>query len=85
MDVVRWVDTKEKSCMGYIYDAMIRAKEQISKNLKGGPNARLVSRFLSMIQTRWIDQLHHPLHIGIKLSFINLKLFVIQLFIQLDI
>ncbi|GJZ89950.1 zinc finger, CCHC-type containing protein [Tanacetum coccineum] len=48
--------------MGYIYDAMSRAKDQISKNLKGGSNERLVSRVWSMIQTRWTDQFHHPLH-----------------------
>ncbi|GKA52211.1 hypothetical protein Tco_0745407 [Tanacetum coccineum] len=46
----------------YIYDAMTRAKDQISKNLKGGANERLVSRVWSMIQTRWTDQFHHPLH-----------------------
>ncbi|GJR08476.1 hypothetical protein Tco_0791128 [Tanacetum coccineum] len=34
VDLVRLVDTEEKPCMGYIYDAMSRAKEQISKNLK---------------------------------------------------
>ncbi|GJY64967.1 zinc finger, CCHC-type containing protein [Tanacetum coccineum] len=62
VDLVRLVDTEEKPCMGYIYDAMSRAKEQISKNLKGGPNERLISRVWSMIQTRWTDQLHHPLH-----------------------
>ncbi|GKC65711.1 zinc finger, CCHC-type containing protein, partial [Tanacetum coccineum] len=39
-----------------------KEKEQISKNLKGGPNERLISRVWSMIQTRWTDQLHHPLH-----------------------
>ncbi|XP_022039925.2 uncharacterized protein LOC110942454 [Helianthus annuus] len=33
VDVVRLVDTEEKSCMGYIYDAVSRAKEQIKKNL----------------------------------------------------
>lgn len=62
VDLVRLVDTEEKPCMGYIYDAMSRAKEQISKNLKGGYNERLVSKVWSMIQTRWTDQLHHPLH-----------------------
>ncbi|GJZ02137.1 zinc finger, CCHC-type containing protein [Tanacetum coccineum] len=36
VDLVWLVDTEEKPCMGYIYDAMSRAKEQISKNLKAG-------------------------------------------------
>ncbi|GJR06132.1 zinc finger, CCHC-type containing protein [Tanacetum coccineum] len=62
VDLVWLVDMEEKPCMGYIYDAMSKAKEQISKNLKGGPNERLISRVWSMIQTRWTDQLHHPLH-----------------------
>ncbi|GKE28674.1 zinc finger, CCHC-type containing protein, partial [Tanacetum coccineum] len=62
VDLVRLVDTEEKPCMGYIYDAMTRAKDQISKNLKGGQNERLVSRVWSMIQTRWTDQFHHPFH-----------------------
>ncbi|GJW28509.1 hypothetical protein Tco_0045384 [Tanacetum coccineum] len=62
VDLVRLVDTEKKSCMGYIYDAMSRAKDQIRKNIKGGPNERLVSRVWSMIQTWWTDQFHHPLH-----------------------
>ncbi|GJU91568.1 hypothetical protein Tco_1303991 [Tanacetum coccineum] len=62
VDLVRLVDMEEKACMGYIYDVMTRAKDQISKNLKGKPNERLVSRVWSMIQTRWTDQFHHPLH-----------------------
>ncbi|GJZ73249.1 zinc finger, CCHC-type containing protein [Tanacetum coccineum] len=62
VDLVRLVDTEEKPCMGYIYDAMTRAKDQIRKNLSGGPNERLFSRVWSMVQTRWTDQFHHPLH-----------------------
>ncbi|KAJ9557986.1 hypothetical protein OSB04_012600 [Centaurea solstitialis] len=33
VDVVRLVDTEERPCMGYIYDAMDKANEQIKKNL----------------------------------------------------
>lgn len=62
VDVVRLVDTEEKPSMGYIYDAMSRAKEQIKKNLT---DPRLVSKLWSMIQARWSDQMHHPLHAGI--------------------
>ncbi|GJW83477.1 hypothetical protein Tco_0156622 [Tanacetum coccineum] len=36
VDLVWLVDMEEKPCMGYIYDAMSKAKEQISKNLKAG-------------------------------------------------
>ncbi|KAI3505881.1 hypothetical protein L1887_28197 [Cichorium endivia] len=53
---------EEKPCMGYIYDAIDRAKEQIKKNLTGTPNERMITRLWAMIQTRWTDQLHHPLH-----------------------
>ena len=67
VDVVRLVDTEERPCMGYIYDAMDKAKEQIKKNLTvpGGTHDRLITRVWAMIQTRWSDQLHHPLHAGI--------------------
>lgn len=66
VDLVRLVDTKQTSCMGYIYDAISRAKEQINKNLYSGSNERLVSQVLSMIQARWTDQLHHPLYAATK-------------------
>ncbi|CAH1415050.1 unnamed protein product [Lactuca virosa] len=62
VDVVRLVDTEEKPCMGYIYDAMDKAKEQIKTNLTWMPNERMITRVWAMIQTRWTDQLHHPLH-----------------------
>ncbi|XP_023762549.1 uncharacterized protein LOC111911009 [Lactuca sativa] len=61
VDVVRLVDTEEKPCMGYIYDAVDRAKEQIKKNLTGTPE-RMTTRLWAMIQARWSDQLHHLLH-----------------------
>ncbi|XP_052619896.1 uncharacterized protein LOC111897506 [Lactuca sativa] len=38
VDIVRLVDTEEGPCMGYIYDAMSRAQDQISKNLNDGNN-----------------------------------------------
>ncbi|XP_022003656.2 uncharacterized protein LOC110901115 [Helianthus annuus] len=59
VDVIRLVDTEEKPSMGYIYDAMVRAKEQITKNVT---DVKLVHKIKSMIQARWTDQLHHPLH-----------------------
>ena len=65
VDVVRLVDTEEKPCMGYIYDAMERAKDQIKKNLTNTPHERLIMKVWSMIQARWSDPLHHPLHAGI--------------------
>nr|KAJ0198664.1 hypothetical protein LSAT_V11C600338540 [Lactuca sativa] len=38
VDIVRLVDTEERPCMGYIYDVMSRAQDQISKNLNDGNN-----------------------------------------------
>nr|KAJ0200313.1 hypothetical protein LSAT_V11C600321310 [Lactuca sativa] len=49
VDVVRLVDTEENPCMGYIYNAVDRAKE-------------MITRLWAMIQARWRDQLHHSLH-----------------------
>ncbi|PWA51748.1 hypothetical protein CTI12_AA461290 [Artemisia annua] len=84
VDVVRLVDTEEKPCMGYIYDAMSRAKEQITKNLTGGSNDRLLSRVLSMIQKRWTDQLYHPLHAAFcyVLAFVLFMLVIQLMFIN---
>ncbi|XP_023753458.2 uncharacterized protein LOC111901831 [Lactuca sativa] len=64
VDIVRLVNTEERPCMGYIYDAMSRAQDQISKILNDGNNdkKRLAGRILSIIQTRCNDQLLHPLH-----------------------
>ncbi|XP_076934190.1 uncharacterized protein LOC143600362 [Bidens hawaiensis] len=59
VDVVRLVDTEEKLCMGYIYDVVYRANEQIKKNLT---DERLITKIWGMIQASWSDQLHHPLH-----------------------
>ncbi|XP_052619769.1 uncharacterized protein LOC111887978 [Lactuca sativa] len=62
VDMIRLVDREDQPCMGYFYDAMSRAKKQRSKNLKGGPNARMESTVLFIIQQRWSGQLHYPLH-----------------------
>ncbi|XP_076955201.1 uncharacterized protein LOC143629943 [Bidens hawaiensis] len=57
--VTRLFDTEEKPNMGYINDAVDRAKGQIKKNVA---DVMLVTKLLGMIQSRWSDQLHHPLH-----------------------
>lgn len=64
VDVIRLVDSEVKPCMGYIYEAMDRAKEQIKKNL--GADQRMCTRVWNIIDKRWNDQLHHPLHAGIN-------------------
>ncbi|XP_076923830.1 uncharacterized protein LOC143586091 [Bidens hawaiensis] len=56
---VALVDTEKKPSMGYIYDSVDRAKKQIKKNVT---DVKLVTKLLGMIQSRWSDQLHHPLH-----------------------
>ncbi|CAI9262064.1 unnamed protein product [Lactuca saligna] len=51
-DTVRLVDTEERPCMGYIYNAMSRAQDQISKNLNDGNNDKkrlAVEFFLSVL------------------------------------
>ncbi|KAF7821914.1 hypothetical protein G2W53_027369 [Senna tora] len=47
--VLRLVDGDSKPAMGYIYEAMDRAKEQIAKNF-------------NHVDKRWDYQLHRPLH-----------------------
>lgn len=61
VDVVRMVDVEEKPSMGSVYEAMDVAKEQIRKILEGSPMS-VVQRVWKMIDERWNEQLHHPLH-----------------------
>lgn len=58
--VLRMVDSDDKPAMGFIYDAMDRAKNQIKENFNNvqwnyGP-------ILRIIDDRWEAQLHRPLH-----------------------
>ncbi|KAI8530748.1 hypothetical protein RHMOL_Rhmol11G0083700 [Rhododendron molle] len=56
---VLWlVDGDSKPAMGYIYEAMDRAKEQIAKNL--GEQRRRYEKIWNVIDTRWDYQLHRP-------------------------
>lgn len=58
--VLRLVDGDLKPAMGYIYEAMDRAKEQIKENFND-----VESRYQpiwSKIDLRWNMQLHRPLH-----------------------
>ncbi|XP_050207472.1 uncharacterized protein LOC126656891 [Mercurialis annua] len=58
--VLRLVDGDAKLAMGYIYEVMDRAKEQIANNF----NKQLTKyeRVWKIIDTRWDLQLHMPLH-----------------------
>ena len=58
--VLRLVDGDAKPAMGYIYEAMDRAKEQIQKNFNDVQ--RRYRLILRIIETRWELQLHRPLH-----------------------
>ena len=46
--------------MGYIYEAMDKAKEKISENLLWKEDQ--YKRAFEIIDERWNCQLHHPLH-----------------------
>ncbi|XP_052187762.1 uncharacterized protein LOC127798293 [Diospyros lotus] len=58
--VLRLVDGDVKPAMGYIYEAMDRAKEKIAQNF----NHQKIKyeRIWNIIDTRWDLQLHRPLH-----------------------
>ncbi|XP_039123453.1 uncharacterized protein LOC120260074 [Dioscorea cayenensis subsp. rotundata] len=60
--VLRLVDGDAKPTMGYIYEAMDRAKEQIAQNFNC-QKARY-ERIWHIIDTRWDLQLHRPLHVA---------------------
>ena len=58
--VVRLVDGEKKGPMGYIYEAMTRAKEIIVKSFLG--NEKKYKEIFEIIDRRWEIQLHQPLH-----------------------
>ena len=58
--VLRLVDGDAKPAMGYIYEAMDRAKEQIEKNFN--KVKRRYDAIWKIIDERWLLQLHRPLH-----------------------
>ncbi|OIS95864.1 hypothetical protein A4A49_58726 [Nicotiana attenuata] len=58
--VLRMVDVEKKPPMGYIYEAMDMAKEAIEKAFDH--DRRKYERVFQIIDKRWDDQLHQPLH-----------------------
>lgn len=58
--VLRLVDGEKKPPMGYIYEAMDRAKEAISKSFAFKENR--YKKAFEYIDKRWESQLHRPLH-----------------------
>ena len=58
--VLRLVDSERKPAMGYIYEAMDKAKEAIMKSFKN--NESKYKEVFEIIDNRWNCQLHRPLH-----------------------
>ncbi|XP_058008330.1 uncharacterized protein LOC110656713 [Hevea brasiliensis] len=69
--VLRLVDNEKKLAMGYIYEAMDRAKEAIANSLNG--NEEKYKSIFEIIDARWLLQLHCPLHTAGY--FLNLEFF----------
>lgn len=57
---IRHVDGENKPSMGYVYEAMDRAKEATEEGFK--KNESKYSRIFTIIDSRWNKQLHRPLH-----------------------
>uniref|UniRef100_A0A0R0HS56 BED-type domain-containing protein n=1 Tax=Glycine max TaxID=3847 RepID=A0A0R0HS56_SOYBN len=60
VSVLRLVDNEKKPTMGFIYEAMDRAKEAIQRAFNN--NEGKYKDILAIIDKRWDCQLHHPLH-----------------------
>jgi hypothetical protein len=58
--VMRIADNEKNPAMGYIYAAMLEAKETIEKSLNF-QTSKYIDVF-KIIDKRWECQLHHPLH-----------------------
>ncbi|KAL0012283.1 hypothetical protein SO802_007391 [Lithocarpus litseifolius] len=58
--VLRLVDGEKRPAMGYIYEAMDRAKEAIEKSFNG--KEERYNEIFEIIDRRWDCQLHRPLH-----------------------
>nr|KYP55057.1 hypothetical protein KK1_001262 [Cajanus cajan] len=58
--VLRLVDNKKKPTMGYIYEAMERAKEAIQ--ISFNHNEEKYKDIFAIVDKRWDCQLHHSLH-----------------------
>lgn len=58
--VLRLADNEKVPAMGFIYQAMVEARNQIKKNF--GENESKYKPILEIVDRRWSNQLHHPLH-----------------------
>ena len=57
---LRLLDTKKKPPMGYIYEAMDRAKECIANSFDH--KEEKYNKIFKIIDKRWDVQVHRPLH-----------------------
>ncbi|XP_075105601.1 uncharacterized protein LOC142179446 [Nicotiana tabacum] len=57
--VLRLVDGEQKPSMGYLYEAMDRAKETIQASFS---DEQKYAKVFQIIDARWDEQLHRPLH-----------------------
>ncbi|XP_023904991.2 uncharacterized protein LOC112016725 [Quercus suber] len=71
VQVLHLVDNERKPAMGYIHEAMDRAKEAIIKAFN--ENEERYSNIFKIIDERWECQLHWPLHAASH--FLNLEYF----------
>ncbi|KAK4283950.1 hypothetical protein QN277_000847 [Acacia crassicarpa] len=78
--VLRLVDNEKKSAMGYIYEAMDRAKEAIQRSFN--ENEDKYKDIFAIIDKRWESQLHHPLHAAAH--FLNPELYYRNPTIEFD-
>ena len=58
--VLRLVNGDEKPAMGYLYEAMVRAKEEIKVRMKY--KVSLYGPYVQVIDARWDKQLYSHLH-----------------------
>lgn len=58
--VLRLADSEKKPAMGYIYEAMDKAKETIKRSFNG--DEKKYGAIFEMIDRRWDKQFHMPLH-----------------------
>ena len=58
--VLHLVDGEKKALMGYIYEAMNRAKDTIVRSFNG--NEEKYKEIFNIIDKRWEIQFHRPLH-----------------------
>jgi len=58
--VLRLVYGERKPAMGYIYEAMTKAKETIMKSFNNNENK--YKDVFAIMDDRWSFQLHRPLH-----------------------